>query len=192
MRNITLFIGILLLCSTGCVPSLHPIYFEQDVIFDPKLIGLWTYESGESVEISRLNDKSYQIVYTNPPEQGPSAGFFVGRLVNIDGSMFMDLTPKDPIKSLGPVANSFYRSHIVFAHSFVQVIQTEPTVRIRQLNAGWLDKITQGNPQAIQHVKIDRRIILTATTKELQTFLLKHVKTEGAFDTMADLQRKSF
>ncbi len=189
MRNIMLFSGILLLCSTGCVvQSMHPLYTEQDVVFDPNLIGLWSHEGSESVEFSKLNEKEYQVVYKNPREQGVGTVTWVGHLVKIEGSLFMDLFPKEPDI---PNPNLVYRSHFVPVHSFVHVIQIEPTLQFRMLDIRWLHKITKDDPQAIRHEKIDGGIILTASTKELQTFLLKHLKTEGAFETLCNLQREA-
>ena len=103
----------------------------------------------------------------------------------------MDLFPKDPLQNFDADTNTFYKSHFVLAHSFAQIIQTEPTLRIRRLDNDWLAKITKDNPQAIRHAKIDRRITLTASTKELQSFLLNNLETEGAFITMSDLRRKA-
>jgi len=188
MRNITLFVSIFLLYSTGCVPSLHPLYIEQDLVYEPNLIGLWTYESGESVELSKLDVNKYQVVYSRP-EGG--AATFVGHLMKIDGSMFMDLFPKHPIQHLNPEMNSVYRSGFIPVHSFVHVVQIEPTLQVRMLNISWLHKITKEDPQAIRHEKIGSDIVLTASTSELQAFLLKHLKTKGAFEAMGDLKRKA-
>lgn len=191
MRNITLFISIVLLCSTGCVPSLHPLYIEQDVVFDPNLIGLWTHESGESVEFSKLDVNKYQVVYRNPREERAGAATFVGNLMKINGSMFMDLFPEHPNLHFNPEMNSAYRTGFVAVHSFVHVMRIEPTLQVRRLNIDWLQKITKEDPQAIRHEKIGGNVVLTASTNELQAFLLKHLKTKGAFETMGDLKRKA-
>ena len=38
---------LLLLCS-GCIPtSLHPLYTEEDILFDQRLIGSWSEEDGD-------------------------------------------------------------------------------------------------------------------------------------------------
>lgn len=189
MRNLMLISGLLLMCSTGCVRSLHPLYTEHDVVFDPNLIGFWSMESGESLEFSKLSEKEYHVVYKDPREQGAGTATFVGHLVKIEGSLFMDLFPKEPDQNSNPNPNPLYRSHFVPVHSFAQVIQIEPTLQIRSLDIDWLHKITKDNPQAIRHEKIGRDIVLTASTKELQTFLLNHLETEDAFEEPCSLQR---
>ncbi len=105
----------------------------------------------------------------------------------------MDLFPKDPDQNSNPetMSNSFNRSHFVPVHSFVHLIQIEPTLQSSSLDIDWLREITTNNPQAIRHEKIGGQIILTASTKELQAFLLKHLKTKGAFKAMGNLQREA-
>jgi hypothetical protein len=55
----------------------------------------------------------------------------------------------------------------------------------------WLKKLVADNPKAIQHEKIDDEIILTASTKDLQTFWLKHLDTNGAFGEPSNMKRKT-
>ena len=46
-------------------------------------------------------------------------------------------------------------------------------------------------PDAIAHVASDEAgILLTAPTEELQTFVVKHTATEGAFEKPSNLKRK--
>ena len=51
------------------------------------------------------------------------------------------------------------------------------------------------NPKAIRHIVIktgdrpeDGRVVLTADTAELQRFVIKHLKTKGAWDDSLELQ----
>jgi hypothetical protein len=53
------------------------------------------------------------------------------------------------------------------------------------LDYDWLEKLLEKNPKAIRHHIIedhgDGRLVLTADTAELQRFVVKHLKTEGAW-----------
>ena len=31
----------------GCIPSLHPLYTEKDLVFDESLLGEWTLDDGK-------------------------------------------------------------------------------------------------------------------------------------------------
>ena len=42
MRKIMMLMSFsALLVLTGCVPSLQPLYTEEDLTFDPALLGTW-------------------------------------------------------------------------------------------------------------------------------------------------------
>ena len=41
-----LLLGFLLL-PVGCVPSLHPLYTDQDVIFDQSVLGVWAEDGSK-------------------------------------------------------------------------------------------------------------------------------------------------
>ena len=63
------------------------------------------------------------------------------------------------------------------------------------LNYDWLRELVARNPKAIRHIVIktgdkqeDRRVVLTADTAELQRFVIKHLKTKGAWDDSLELQ----
>ena len=168
----------------GCVPSLNPLYTDQDLIFDSALLGVWTdKDSKETWAFTEAGEKEYKLLYT---EEDGRKGEFKAHLLKIEGKTFLDLTPIRPALS----QNDFYKAHFLTLHTFVQVSQTAPTVQISYLEPEWLKKIIAENPNAIRHEKIGDEILLTASTKELQKFLLKHLNTEGAFAKPISVRRK--
>ena len=178
-----LMLGILLMLS-GCVSSLNPIYTEQDLIFDAGLLGVWTDEEAtESWAFTFSDENEYKVVYTD--EKGKK-GEFKAHLLKTEGKTFLDLTPVRPQLS----QNDFYKSHFLALHTFVQILQTSPTVQISYLEPEWLKKYLDKNPSALRHEKISGEILLTASPKELQKFLLTHLKTEGAFSKPISVKRK--
>jgi len=82
MKYITtvLIIGIALVAS-ACVPSLHPLYTDKDLIFEPALLGEW-------VEAKPDSKSDGDLVLTASTKQLQS---FVLRHVN-DKSAFTDPT----------------------------------------------------------------------------------------------------
>jgi len=86
--------------------------------------------------------------------------------------------------------NDFYRDHLLRVHSFVAVLQTEPTIRISSLEPEWLKKFLDKQPSALRREKINDEVVITASPQELQKFLLTHLKTEGAFSEPSELRRK--
>jgi hypothetical protein len=185
MKN---FIKLVTLCflllAAGCVSSLNALYTEQDIIFDPDLIGVWTdRDSKETFELTKSGEKQYRLVYTD--EEGKS-GEFVAHLLKIADKKFMDLTPVKPALS----QNDFYREHFVVVHSFAQITETGSTVQISFLEPDWLKTMLVKNPTAIRHEKLGDEIFITASPKELQKFLLAHINTQGAFSKPLSVKRK--
>jgi len=186
MRKISRFLlASLLFLLTGCVPSLHPLYTNDDLIFDQSLLGSWVGEKKSGWTFSNDGDKkAYKAVYTD--EDGKT-GEFVAHLVKLKKTMFLDLYPADP--SLAQ--NDFYKMHLVPAHSFLLVSKIEPELQIAALNPSWLKDYLAKHPEAIAHeVLEEKQIVLTASTKQLQEFLLTHVQTKDAFGDMSSWKRK--
>jgi hypothetical protein len=53
-----------------------------------------------------------------------------------------------------------------------------------------LEKLLEENPDAIAHVEVKDRPVLTASTKELQAFVLKYAETDKIFTDEIVLERK--
>ncbi len=186
MKNIIklLTINCFLLLLAGCVTSLNSLYTEQNLFFDAALLGVWTdKDSKETLELTKAGEKQYKLVYTD--EEGKT-GEFTAHLLKIDGKTFMDLTPIKPILP----QNDFYKDHFLSVHSFAQISQTAPTVQISFLEPEWIKKFVAKNSTAINHAKMGDDILLTASPKQLQKFLLANLNTEGAFGKPISVRRK--
>ncbi len=128
---------------TGCVPpSKHPLYTQEDVVFDEALLGDWQAVNG--VPLLKLGDHYF---------------------INFDGG-------EDD-------------------HTFYRVSLSGNQLEVRQLGGSWLLGLVEKDPKAIQHEikeqefpfskKKEPYVRLTASTKELQAFVLAHVYDQGAF-----------
>jgi hypothetical protein len=156
-------LGVLIL-SVGCTPSLHPIYTENDLVFESSLIGQWTEDDSDEIwEFSKEGASEYKLVIT---DEGP----FSAHLTKVKGKLFLDFFPDEPELKEG----GFYKSHLLRVHSFAYVSRIEPTLQMALPNPGWLEKYVAENPDSIRHEKVEDRIIITAGTKALQAFWLKH------------------
>ncbi len=54
-----------------------------------------------------------------------------------------------------------------------------------------LNKLLEENPDAIEHVAVEDRYVLTASTKELQAFVLKYADGDKLFTDEIVLERKN-
>jgi hypothetical protein len=186
MRRYNTIMGILSgLLLLGCVPSIHPIFKPQDVVFDKALVGTWATENGEETLVfSKGKDKSYRLVYTD--KQG-KMGVFRAHLAEFDGHRFLNLFPDE----IHVPQSDFFKLHLVPAHTFMRVLDiSEKQLRISVVNPSWVNKYLKDHPDALKHERReDDSIVLTAPTRDLKDFFLKHLETPKAYGEPSTLNR---
>ena len=165
---------------TGClVTSVYPFYLEKDVVFDPALLGTWQKagQTDEHWKFERDQGNGYRLTV----ESGGKPSEAVGHLFKLQGQRFLDLCASDWKEDIQPAP--------VPSHLLARVEQITPTVKMAFLDYDWLSKLLAADPQALRHIVIktgerpeDHRLVLTADTAELQQFVLKHLKTEDAWN----------
>ena len=179
----TAALGFLFILS-GCIPSVHPLYTEQDLVFDSALVGEWSGKEGkETWTFTKGAERDYKVTYMD--EKGKK-GEFVVHLLKVAESRFLDFYPVDPdLKE-----NDFYQIHLFPVHTFTRVQPIGSTLQMAMLNPDWLKKFLQENPAAVRHEKVDGSVLLTAQPKELQEFLMKHEKSADAWNECEPLTRR--
>ena len=184
MKNVVVavaLVGLLLIC--GCLPvSLNPIYESKDLVFDSALLGTWAEKDGDTqVIFETAGDKAY--IMTNVEYEQQSK--FEAHLAKVGDKLFLDLYPRDP----GVNINDLYKDHMISVHSLYLVHQIQPNLVVSTLEYDWLKKYLTDNPDALPWVLAGDRIVLTASTAELQAFVLRNLDTEGAFCEPAEFYR---
>jgi hypothetical protein len=83
---------------------------------------------------------------------------------------FLDLFPiKDDVN-----ANEFYKFHLMPIHTAYVVRQTSPHPQLAGFDLNWLDAYLTERPEALEHTTYNGQRLITASTAELQAFLLEH------------------
>jgi len=163
---------------TGCVPSLHPFYTEEDLIFEEQLLGVWQKDgSGENWRFEKAENegsKFYQATYTD--DKGSDSTFIAG-LIKLNGTMFLDLFPEKPECHCRPL----YPFHFFPVHNFVKIQQIQPTLKMMAMDPGKVKKMLAADPNLIPHEIIDQRLVLTASTQQLQSFITDYADTPDFF-----------
>ncbi|HEX4264138.1 MAG TPA: hypothetical protein VH597_07350 [Verrucomicrobiae bacterium] len=164
----------------ACIPSVNPFYTDKDVVMDQHLFGEWE-ESGNTnnPEIWKFEQSTNRNEYNLIVTEGEKTGQFSAHLFKLKEEQFLDLIPTDcnyATNQADLVAYSMFPGHLL-----VHVRRIEPTLRLEFFDYDWLEKFLEANPKALGHHREGDRIILTADTRALQSFVLKHLGTNELF-----------
>ncbi len=186
-----LVVGIL----AGCyVPSIHPLYTKQDVIFNPELVGQWVEsEKGKSQWVFvQKEEKAYKLRIT---QEDKKVYVFTAYLLKVGDYHYLDLFPDTE----DDTNDSFLLKSMLPVHTFIRIKQLTPTLDVEVMNSDWLAKLLKESPELIKHEKMavgekdkeEYLTVLTAQPKELQAFLAKHEKTDKVWNKLNSLKKNS-
>jgi len=184
-KNFLHLAGAVLLALTGCIPvALHPFYSEKDLVFDPSLVGVWGEKESDTNHwaFTKAQDQSYDLVITS---DGKSARFDA-HLLKLGTNLFLDIFPNETSFKESSL-NDVYAIHLVPVHSLARVTEIGRTLNLAFMDPDWLKKTLQQDPGLIRHEKTSAphdQLVLTASTRELQGFVLKYLNE--AFDSKPD------
>jgi hypothetical protein len=177
--NILALIGAVVLFN-ACIPSLKPFFTDKDVVVDKRLVGKWQQQGDTDNpglwEFAEGEDKAYKLTMT---EKKGKEGKFHARLFKLKEHYFLDLIASEcefAEKQADLVAFSVIPGHLLFR---VQILDTE--LKLAGCNYDWLSKHLEKNPNALAHHREDDRMLLTASTSELQRFVLNHLGEDELF-----------
>ena len=152
----------------GCVPSLNPVYTDQQLIFEPDVLGVWTQANGQDRwEFSQGAGKSYRLVYT---DDSGRQGRFVAHLAEIEGVRLLDLFPEEADDEV----SGFYKFHLAPLHTIYLVKRTDTNLELAAVDYKWFDRYLTDNPGAIQFATFNGRKMITAPTEDVQAFVLQN------------------
>jgi len=184
----TLVLGttILMLAACDSYSSLRPLYTDDDLVFNAELLGAWgTKDSTESIEFARADQAShgtnaYKVTLLDSNSDKTEEN--IAHLVKLGDRTFLDVLPGEP--------HTDSTDNLLAVHTFFLISHIGSTMEIAGLRSKWLADFVAQNPEAIRFEKVGERLILTATTKELQQFLMSHLNDNEAFEPFEELQRK--
>jgi len=172
----------------GCVvTSVHPFFTQRDLVSEPALVGLWQTgdaDNGARIEVKLTGDKTYRSIATDKEGKTSEAVFW---LFKLGTQPFVDSYPAnvdDP--ALLPL------------HQVTKVSTVGDTFTSQGMRYEWLQGLLTNHPTALRHEivthrkddgQVDTRVVLTASTQDLQQFLLKHLKTEEAWEAPSQYKR---
>ncbi len=195
MKTKTVLIIILVITTLqGCVvKSIHPFYHENDVIFKKEITGKWM-DTDSSVWIIKQHskttglfkpdvpDNSYDITFTT--DKGTAS--FSAHLFELDKQLYLDFYPLEIA-----CGNDMANFHVIGAHSLAKVSFPGGRIGISWYNEEWLADLFEKNKIRISHETVpytddnsepqQMQYLLTASTDELQKFVIKYGSDPEAF-----------
>jgi len=200
MKKIIIVIGIaLVLIVQGCVvKSLHPFYHAKDLIFREELVNSWVDSDGSkwSIRRSKFNAKMYEMHWLHNGERDV---VFAAHLFKLGDDLYLDFFPEEDNQM--PDDFAMFNLHLLPVHSVAKIhVLNENEVTIKWFNEKWMYALFEQNRIKISHEALadhdvasgDSKVknaknnevqyILTASTDELQKFLVKYGNEDANFD----------
>jgi len=194
---LTTAFALLLIFLSGCLTTIHPIFTEKDLAYDSKLIGAWDTENEgkkgkviisnlateNSLElpgnISAIKQQGYFIIYKD--ENGKTSDQYIAFLARIGKHLYFDYYPAD--KKEDRKLDEFFGVHFVKMHTSYRVeILKDGSFELSQLDGSYVKSLIDEKKIRISHeTDADDNTIITASTKELQQYLLKYGDEPSAY-----------
>jgi hypothetical protein len=180
MKKIIIILGVMAATLQGCIiKSIYPFFKQEDVVYKNELIGNWSDGDGNSWTIHEnpFRPHSYEMHCTRDSRDVA----FAANLFTLEGNLYLDLFPVSDNKEEMLV----FDLHLVPTHS-VAIVEhlSAADVTIRWFDETWLQSMFNRNRIRISHEKImdsdlkpdgdDGMYLLTASTDELQKFIVKY------------------
>ncbi len=203
-------IFLVLLFIQSCIPSIHPLWTQDKLVFEELLLGEWMQEETDMEHTwnfsGGFNEKEnmveeYDLIY----KEDKSEAKLEIHLVKLGDHLFFDIFPdevgtlKFEDKTLGLTTNlsgmfnddsegpeillnSLYFQHMLPVHTFAKVEIEKDEVKIFQFDPDRLEKLFEQRKIRIKHEETsDGQFILTASTEDLQKFFEKYADDPKAY-----------
>ena len=194
---LTTAFALLLIFLSSCLTTLHPIFTEKDLAYDPRLIGTWNTENEgkegkviinnlateNSVDlpgnISAIKQQGYFIIYQD--KNGKVTDQYIAFLARIGKHLYFDYFPAD--KKEDRKLDEFFGVHFVRMHTSFRVeILKDGSFELSQLDGSYVKSLIDEKKIRISHeTDADDNTVITASTKELQQYLLKYGDEPSAY-----------
>ncbi len=191
----TVLVAIVML--SGCLSALHPLFTEEDLVFDPKLVGSWqagpdnkvyTFQQGTAESfgelpeaMQKLANKAYLLTITSP-KTGEETDKYYAFLARIGKHLYLDYYPTQTQRQ--KAYPDFYKTNFVQMHSFyrLQAGKDQNSIVIGQFADSYLRTLIDKKQIRIRHeLKSDGSYVITAPTEELQQYVLKYGDVDEAY-----------
>ncbi len=177
--------------SCTLIPSLNPLYKVKDIFFKESLLGTWASTEEKmneswAFEKDKVVKNSYKLIHTKNGEKRELNAV----LVKIGNDIFIDIF----INQLKlEFDNYLYRSHFFPVHTFSKIKIEKDEIIIQMFDYEWMTKKIKEKQIEIDYiVSSDYSFLLTASTEDLQKFVIKNKDNKEAFYDDLILKKNKF
>ena len=199
-----IFLALFVVCTltflSGCLTTLYPFFTEKDLVFNPDLVGLWSYkkpgEEGkvyfEKIPQSRLSelspgirkmaDKGYLLTWKDSTDTETSKYFVF--MAKIGGNFYLDYYPAE-MEFEKPLADAFKEQQLKMHSCYRINFRNRDAFEMKMLEASFLDELIDKKRIRIRYEEIEvleKKRIITASTDELQQYLVKYGDEPKAYN----------
>lgn len=198
MRNsrMLLLIALALLgFLAGCFPptSLRSFHLDDQVFFDESLLGAWASSDSTSMYwvFERHGEDAYTMMVPLDDDPDDPKLHSIGHLFRLGDATLLNVEP-----NWGALTRSLSPYPVLRGHTLLLLEWGAKSLKIGILDIDWWKNRLKRNPRSLPHEWIEpygedteESLVLTATTKELQTFLRKELRVGRAFKDGWELRR---
>lgn len=180
--RLQLLLSAVLVLSASCIPlSLHPLYTDEDLVYDPGLEGAWG-EEGEQWIFEKADETSYKLTIKDDDE----TYVFSAHLVQLKEYRFLDMQ----VSEVADITD-FSSWFLIPAHAIWQIDREGDTLRLRTMDYEWLEERREKGRLWVAHEELDDWFVFTADTERMQRFFLKWIDNEEAYGGWEETSRLS-
>jgi hypothetical protein len=187
--------------------SLNPLYNEEDLLEMPEVLGLWEAPGEEEVYVSfeRLGDNKFIFRYMEGDRQTiidlysgkeerdliaenlkvlreQTVSFEAG-ILKVGDHYFIDLYPYYKYYEGDDHDEDYYLfRNFIPTHAFLKFEWENDELVLYMFSYDRLQELFDQNRIRIRHQQFDDYLVITASTDELQKFILKYADDEKAFE----------
>lgn len=199
MKKYTLLLAAFLLLLSGCgLLTLHPIFTPDQLVMDSRLLGKWKAEEGYTVfepaaktSVTELPEKLRPYtgkfyLCTRMGDDGSIGSRDFAFMVKIGNHYFLDLYPLETpkTKDLDP----FFTAHDLKMHTITSLEMGNGTLKWEAFKDNYVKDLIKNKQVRIRHTfqndmnSDEKKMVITASTAELQAFLEKYGDRKEAYD----------
>ncbi|CAN5512282.1 hypothetical protein BH10BAC2_BH10BAC2_48460 [soil metagenome] len=192
-----LLVFLLLLSLNSCLVTLYPIFHERDVEYNDQLIGLWkctdkaknisfmefsAITNEKKMELPQgvreIFDKGYFVSLMNNAGQ-INTQYFVF-LAKIGDNNYLDYYPAEMPAQKN--VDKIYKEHCIEVHSNYKCdLIDKDHFEMKLFDQDFVDKLISSYKINIRHEIIGKRNLITASTDDLQKFIIQYSNNPNAF-----------